>query len=94
MFDYLSHIYQLLMEVILPSLKGIESSQAEQRLQTDRLNQNLEEFRTEMHICFAEIRAEVAACRAQVEDVMVTIRESEAASDSASTARGSKPQIH
>ena len=81
MSELLSRIYALLADVILPHLKSIETSQAEQRLETDRLNRNLEAFRTEMQIHFLELRAEIAACRQELEDTMVTLRESEAAED-------------
>ena len=38
-------LYNVLMDTILPNLNRIQASQNEQRLQTDRLSQNLEEFR-------------------------------------------------
>ncbi len=94
MSDVFSQFYQLLVDVILPNLKGIQASQAEQRLQTDRLNRNIEEFRAEMQVRFAEMRADIAACRAQVEDAMVTIRESEAANAGYPASRGKKTLVH
>ena len=77
--ELLSKIYTLLLEVVLPRLQAIQTSQAEQRLETDRLNRNLEAFRSEMQIRSAEIYAEIALCRQELEDTMVTLRESEAA---------------
>jgi len=98
MSDMVSQLYRLLVDAILPNLKTIQDSQAEQRLQTERLNRDLDEFRCEMHIRFAEIRAELAACRIQVEDAMVTICDSEAAnandSDAGSGSGGKKTLIH
>lgn len=90
----LTQLHALLVDVILPHLKGIQASQAEQRVQTERLNQNLEEFRSEMHLRFAEIRAELAACRQEVEDTMVTLRETDLPDDSESIVTGKKRLIH
>lgn len=73
----LSQIHKLLTGVILPHLKGIQISQTEQRLETERLNRNFEEFRLDMQTRFADLRAELAACRKDLEDVLVTIRESD-----------------
>jgi hypothetical protein len=82
MSETLEKLYTLIAEVILPTLQGIQASQEEQQFQTRRLSANLEEFRTEMHIRFAELHAELAACRTQIEDTLVTLRENESASDS------------
>jgi predicted phage gp36 major capsid-like protein len=94
MKDMLTQLHALLVDVILPHLKGIQASQAEQRVQTERLNQNLEEFRSEMQLRFAEIRAELAACRQEVEDTMVTLRETDLPDDSESIVTGKKRLIH
>jgi hypothetical protein len=98
MSDMVSQLYRLLVDSILPNLKTIQDSQAEQRLQTERLNRNLDEFRGEMRIRFAEIRSELAACRIQVEDAMVTICDSEAVnandSDAGSGYKDKKTLIH
>ena len=94
MSEMLSKIYALLLDVILPHLKDIQASQAEQRVQTERLNQNLEEFRAEMQLRFAEIRAELAACRQEVEDTMVTIRETDFPDDGGSIVTSKKRLIH
>jgi len=90
----LTQLHALLVDVILPHLKGVQASQAEQRVQTERLNQNLEEFRSEMQLRFAEIRAELAACRQEVEDTMVTLRETDLPDDSESIVTGKKRLIH
>jgi predicted phage gp36 major capsid-like protein len=82
------------MDVIVPHLRGIQASQAEQRLQTDQLNHNLNEFRAEMQIRFAEIRAEIAACRAEVEDVMVTLREADPAQEAGEPSQTKKLLVH
>jgi predicted phage gp36 major capsid-like protein len=94
MSDMLSQLYKLLADVVLPNLKGIQVSQAGQRLQTEQLNRNLDEFRAEMRVRFTEIRVELAACRVQVEDAMVTLRESETGEADNSASRGKKTLIH
>jgi hypothetical protein len=94
MKDMLSQLHTLLLDVVLPHLKGIQASQAEQRQQTARLNQNLEEFRSEMQLRFAEIRAELAACRQEVEDTMVTLRETDLPDDPDAAFTSKKRLIH
>jgi hypothetical protein len=76
-----SKMYALLLDVLLPYLKSLQASQAEQRMQTEQLNRSVGEFRAEMQIRMSEIRAEIALCRQELEDTMVTLRESEAAGE-------------
>ena len=90
MSEMLFRIYKLLDDVIVPHLQTIQASQAEQRLQTERLSRNLDEFRAEIWIRFGEIRAEIAACRQEVEDAMVTIREGEMSEDNDAAQTGKK----
>ena len=94
MAETLSKTYALLVDVILPHLREVQANQAEQRLQTESLNHNLEKFRSEMEIHFAEIRAEIAACRQELEDAMVTIRERETLEDPESAGVSKKRLIH
>ena len=94
MSDMLSQIFKLLVDVVVPNLKGIQASQAEQRLQTEQLSRNLEDFRAEMRVKFTEIRAEIAASRLQVEDAMVTLREAETSSANDPAPHGKKTLIH
>ena len=79
MSEMLSKIYALLLDVILPNLQAVHASQAEQTVQAERLNRNLEEFRTEMQIRMAEIRAEIALCRQELEDARVILEQTEEA---------------
>jgi hypothetical protein len=94
MSDFLAQLYSVLVDVVLPNLKGIQASQTEQRMQTDRLNQSLDEFRAEMQIRFAELRAEVIFCRQELEDAMVTLRESDTSGTGDENLRGKKTLIH
>ena len=90
----LSQIMTLLTDVIVPQLQSIHASQAEQRLETDRLNRNIEEFRLEMQMRFAAMHAEIAACRQELEDTMVTIRERDAVDDDFENGKARKRTIH
>lgn len=94
MSDLYTQLRTLLTDVILPNLKSIHANQVEQQFQTDCLNKNLEEFQTEMQFRFAELRTELASCRLQLEDAMVTLREREAESADDSAATSKKPLIH
>ena len=94
MSDMLSQIFRLLVDVVVPNLKDIQASQAEQRLQTERLSRSLEDFRAEMRVKFAEVRAEIAASRLQVEDAMITLREAETAEAIDSIPHSKKTLIH
>jgi hypothetical protein len=94
MVHMLSQLYHVLVDVILPNLKEIHANQVEQRKQTEELNRGLEEFRGEMQVRFAELRAELAACRTQMEDAIVTLSESEAANADDTFPRDKKNLIH
>jgi uncharacterized membrane protein len=94
MSEILSKVHNLLADVIVPHLKGIQASQSEQRLQTERLHHSLDEFRGEIQIRLAEIRAEIAACRQELEDTMATLRESDAVEMAESGFPGKKRLIH
>ncbi len=73
--DALTQLYRLLVESIVPSLKSIQDNQTEQRQQSDWLAESIEDFRMEMNTRFAELHAELASCRAQIDDAMAAIRE-------------------
>jgi hypothetical protein len=90
----LSQIIALLTDVIAPQLQSIHASQAEQRLETERLNRNVEEFRLEMQMRFAAMHAEIAACRQELEDTMVIVRERDAIDDDFDNGKVRKRTIH
>jgi hypothetical protein len=77
MDDTFTYLNTLLLDRILPNLRLILASQDEQRILSDELAHNFAEFRSEITIHFAQVRADIAACRAQLEDVMVTLRDLE-----------------
>ncbi len=61
-FDSLT---QILTNVILPNLKTIHESQAEQIAANDRLENAIEELRLHMESQFAHLSAQLKACRAE-----------------------------
>jgi hypothetical protein len=94
MSDTLSRLHALLLDEILPHLNDIEVSQAEQRRETDRLMRTIHDFRAEMQLRFAELRAEIAYCRQEVEDAMVSLRDGDSPADAEPEVTFKKPQIH
>jgi len=56
----------LLSDVILPNLKSVQQSQAEQIAANDRLEHAIEELRLNMESQFAHLTAQLTACRAEV----------------------------
>ena len=94
MSEMLSEIYSLLLDRILPQLKSIEASQAEQREHYDTIHRNMREMHAELQIRFAELRAEVLACRQELEDTMVTIRERDTIDEKQTSDRRKRRLIH
>jgi hypothetical protein len=94
MTEMLSEIYELLLDRILPQLKNIEASQAEQRAHYETIHRNMRDLHAEIQIRFAELRAEVAACRQELEDTMVTIRERDSIEEKTSSDRRKRRLIH
>jgi hypothetical protein len=90
----LSQIMTLLTDVIVPQLQSIQSSQTEQRLETDRLNRNIEEFRLEMQMRFAALHAEITACRQELEDTLVIVQKRDSIEDAELPRMNRKRTIH
>jgi hypothetical protein len=57
---------RLLGEVILPSLKVIQASQAEQIAANDRLESAIQELHLHLDSQFAHLSAQLTACRAEL----------------------------
>jgi hypothetical protein len=79
MTDAFAPLLALLNGTLVPRLQEIQASQDEQRLQADRLERALVEIRSTMVLHFAEIRIDLAACQARMEDILVTLNENDAA---------------
>ena len=59
-------ITRLLRDIILPNLKTVQVSQAEQIAANDRLESAIEELRMHLESQFAHLSAQLTACRAEL----------------------------
>jgi hypothetical protein len=59
-------LMQFLTDVILPNLKSLQVSQAEQIAANDRLENAIEELRVHLESQFAHLSAQLTACRAEL----------------------------
>ena len=66
MNEPLDHLTRLLCDVILPNLKLVQTSQAEQIAANDRLETAIEELRLHLESQFAHLAAQLTACRAEL----------------------------
>ena len=57
---------RILTDVILPNLKAVQQSQAEQIAANDRLEDAIEELRLHLASQFAHLSAQLTACRAEL----------------------------
>jgi hypothetical protein len=62
----IASLTHLLGEVILPSLKAIQTSQAEQMAANERLENAIEELHLHLDSHFAHLSAQLTACRAEL----------------------------
>jgi dynactin complex subunit len=70
-FDTLT---QLLSSVILPNLKSVQTSQAEQIAANDRMEEAIEELRVHLEAQFSHLTAQLTACRAEVAATQALLR--------------------
>ena len=66
MDDPFAPLAHLLSDVILPNLKSVQMSQAEQIAANDRLETAIEELRLHLESQFAHLTAQLTACRAEL----------------------------
>lgn len=78
MNDLLASFSRLLSEVILPNLKAVQASQAEQIAANDRLEQDIEELRLHLDSQFAHLSAQLTACRAEVAATQAVLKAAQA----------------
>jgi hypothetical protein len=71
LIDSITH---LLGEVILPSLKAIQTSQAEQIAANNRLENAIEELHLHLDSQFAHLSAQLTACRAELAATQAVFR--------------------
>jgi hypothetical protein len=66
MEDPIATLTRLLSDVILPNLKAVQASQAEQIAANDRLENEIDELRMHLNSQFAHLAALLTACRAEL----------------------------
>lgn len=66
MNEPIDSLMQILTDVILPNLKSVQVSQAEQIAANDRLENSIEELRLHLESQFAYLSAQLTACRAEL----------------------------
>ena len=66
MNETFAHLTQILTDVILPNLKAVQQSQAEQIAANDRLENAIEELRLHLASQLAHLSAQLTACRAEL----------------------------
>lgn len=66
MDETLDPLTRLLRDAILPNLKSVQESQAEQIAANDRLENAIEELRLHLASQFAHLSAQLTACRAEL----------------------------
>jgi hypothetical protein len=71
---------RLLVDVILPNLKSVQVSQAEQIAANDRLENAIEELRLHLESQFAHLSAQLTACRAELAATQAVFKAAQAQS--------------
>jgi hypothetical protein len=66
MTDPFVSLTQILTDVVMPNLKSVQVSQAEQIAANDRLENSIEELRLHLESQFAHLSAQLTACRAEL----------------------------
>ena len=66
MTDPLVSLTRILTDIVLPNLKSVQVSQAEQIAANDRLENAIEELRSHLESQFAHLSAQLTACRAEL----------------------------
>jgi predicted metal-dependent hydrolase len=66
MNDPMDSLTDLLLNSILPNLKVVQTSQAEQIAANDRLEQSIEQLRAHLDSEFAKLAAQLVACRSEM----------------------------
>ncbi len=92
MNDSFASLTQLLSDVVLPNLKAVQLSQAEQIAANDRLEQAIEDLRTHLDSQFAMLAAQLTACQAELAATQAALTATQAAAGL--HAPGSKLLIH
>ena len=78
MSDPFASLTQLLAEVILPNLKAVQMSQAEQIAANDRLELAIEDLRAHIESQFALLSAKLTACQAELAATQAALKAAQA----------------
>jgi predicted nucleic acid-binding Zn-ribbon protein len=78
MNDPFVSLSRLLSDVILPNLKAVQMSQAEQIAANDRLEMAIEELRLHLESQFAQLTAQLTACRAELAATQAVLKAAQA----------------
>ena len=73
---------RLLSDVILPNLKSVQVSQAEQIAANDRLEMAIEELRLHLESQFGHLTAQLTACRAELAATQAVLKAAQTQSGS------------
>jgi hypothetical protein len=87
MDEPLASLSLLLSDVILPNLKAVQESQAQQIASNDRLEQAIEELRVHIEAQYAIVAAELTACRAELAATQAMLKAAQSLSGSIVTGR-------
>ncbi|MGO9336930.1 MAG: hypothetical protein ACLPY1_05415 [Terracidiphilus sp.] len=79
MNDPIASVTQLLSDVVLPNLKAVQLSQAEQIAANDRLEQAIKDLRTHLDSQFAMLSAQLTACQAELAATQAALTETQTA---------------
>lgn len=82
MSDAVDPFTQLLSDVVLPNLKMVQMSQAEQIAANDRLEHAIQELRRHIDLQFALLANQLTACRAELAAAHAALKAAQATSDS------------
>jgi hypothetical protein len=82
MDDPFATLARLLSDVILPNLKSVQVSQAEQIAANDRLEMAIEELRLHLESQFAHLTAQLTACRAELAATQAVLKAAQTQDDS------------
>jgi hypothetical protein len=92
MTDPLASLSLLLSDVILPNLKAVQQSQAEQIAANERLEHAIEDLRTHLESQFAHLSAQLLACQADLAATQAALKAAQIAAGMQSP--NSKRLIH
>jgi len=74
MTDPFASLTLMLSDIILPNLKAVEMSQAEQIAANDRLELAIDDLRVHLESKFALLNAQLTACRAELAATQATLK--------------------